>query len=62
VADAGFLFLIFVLLRILSMWSCLVSRMEDNIKICNKSFKSVDGIVQIFGNNTKKAKLHLRGN
>jgi len=71
------------------MWSCLVSRMENDInpvnaklnpichllallgahpilhisrirvKIDNKSFKSVDGIVQIFGNNPNKAKLPL---
>jgi hypothetical protein len=33
--------------------------MENNIKIDNKSFKSVDGIIQIFGNNLNKAKLLL---
>ena len=54
--------LVCVMLRILGMWSRLVSGIEDKIKIGNKSFKSVDGIVQIFGNNPNKAKMLLRRN
>ena len=57
-ADVGFLFFM-CHAENTNMWSCLVSRREDKIKICNKSFESVDGIVQIFGNNPNKAKLHL---
>jgi hypothetical protein len=40
--DEGFLFFICLMLRMLSVWSCLVNRMEDNIKIGNKSFESVE--------------------